>query len=138
MDDQEPPSADRLPEAIGGGGASDVGPGKTTDSVARRRRERIREHLDQALSDPDPTSAALGCVTADLLTVSTRLGCAILKDSGRHSIDLDDVDQQLPAVNLLIRTTKQVAQIEQLRIQLRARSDLPRKSPNDAPPSEEI
>jgi hypothetical protein len=67
-------------------------------------------------------------VTADLLTVGMRLGGAILKAPGRRSIELDDVDKQTPAVNLLIRTTKQVAQLEQLRIHLaRAKSDRPRQ-----------
>ena len=96
------------------------------EAIARRRRERVHERLVDALNNPDPSAAVLGCISADLMTVGLRIGSAILRDAGQRPINLDDVEHESPAINLYIRVTKQVAQIEQIQLnRARARSDRP-------------
>jgi hypothetical protein len=112
--------------------------GKPAGSFARRRRQRAREHLDEGLSNPAPLEATLSCINADLMALEMVVAQAILKDTRQRPINLQDVDEQSPAISLLIRVVKQSVQVTQLGLQLE-RARLDRQQRNDEiPPSEEI
>ena len=133
-----PPRQQQLPADNGNPVANDESMEKPTGSVPRRRRQRIREHLEEGLSNPAALEATLSCMSADLMTLEMVVGEAILKEARQRPLNLQDVDEQSPAISLLIRVVKQNVQVTQLGLQL-ARARLDRQQRKDElPPSEEI
>jgi hypothetical protein len=124
MEDQNNSSKDQLPKAIGSGDAGDGGKSKPPDSIDPYRRARIRQHLAAGLLNPSPLEAVLSSINADLMTIEMNVAKAILKDASQRPINLQDVEEQSPAISLLIRLVKQTVQVTQLGMHLsRARTD---------------
>ena len=138
MLDQDNPSADQPSGTSGSGDGGNTVPGQPTEPVVRRRRRRVREHLEEGLNNPSALEAILSCVVSDLTVVELNLAQGIIKNTRGHPMSLEDIDEQSPAIGLLTRVVKQIVQVQQLVLQLSsARSDRQGRK-DESLPSEEI
>jgi hypothetical protein len=76
-------------------------------SYSTARQERLLEFQSEIVKAPEPLSAILGANTAGLFEIGRRLEEAILRRIPSQSSDLSDVQAVIPAVNGLLRVSKQ-------------------------------
>lgn len=99
------------------------------------RQHRIEEQLTQSLALPDPRAAGLGSVGADLMQIELRVSEALTGAMGSGRLSFAELEQYQPAVNMLTKLAKTIAQLIQLQTKFDRTDDSGEAQPL---PSEEI
>jgi len=84
------------------------------DSAYESRRQRIFDHRVEAQADPDTTIACLAGVNSDLLDNELIVAEALRQFFMTNGGSLEAIEKNRECINLLLRFSKQIAQITQL------------------------
>jgi hypothetical protein len=66
------------------------------------------------LTKADPLAALLECVNSDLMELEHGLGRAVLRQLRDPALTMDEIEEYRPAIDLMLRATKQIAQNRRL------------------------
>lgn len=102
------PAAD-LPEADGGG-----------DEAVDVRVERILQHVDDSLQEPDALQATVGAAGGDLMLMQYRLRQALDETLQETPASLTAIAEALPALNIFLKLSQQAGQFVQLALKIKA------------------
>lgn len=84
------------------------------DSAYENRRQRILDHRVEAQANPSTTIACLAGVNSDLLDTELIIGESLRQYFAANGGSLDAIEKGREPINLLLRFSKQIAQISQL------------------------
>jgi hypothetical protein len=110
-----PPSPAEPTEADAVCGASR---GLPRSRQSRVRRQRIREHQSESLKRTNAMLATIGCITADLAELEQRIARAVLHRLHGGTATVEEIEEYKPTIDMMMRTTKLVAQNCRLECQL--------------------
>jgi hypothetical protein len=91
------------------------------DPAYEKRRQRILDHRAEAQDDTNTMRACLAGVNSDLLDCELHVGETLRHALARGGLSIDEIERNARLFELLVRLTKQVAQITQL--EMRTRKD---------------
>jgi len=99
-----------------------VVPEETADSTFHDRLQRIQDHRTEA---QDNLPAALAGLNSDLMEVELYLSAALRRSFTAAPVTTDSIEAQSGAIDLMIRLSKQVAQIANLEMRsMKAKGDV--------------
>jgi len=110
-----------LDEAVSGpasAGTPDQALLETVDPTFRARLERIQDHRAEAQDHPDSRYAAVAALNADLMEVALYVGVALRRFMTAEPATIDGIETSSGSTDLLMRLSKQVAQLCNLEIYL--------------------
>ena len=90
------------------------------DGAAEVRVERILQHVDDSLQEPDALQATVGAAGGDLLLMQYRLRQALDETLQETPASLTAIAQALPALNTFMKLSQQVGQFVQLSLKIKA------------------
>ena len=91
------------------------------DPAYEERRQRIFEYRMDALGDSRPLHACLAGMNSDLLDFQLHVGEILRQTLATDGASLDEIERHSRSFDLMLRLSKQVAQITQL--EMRSRQD---------------
>lgn len=84
------------------------------DAAHERRRRRIFDHRVDAQDDPDTMIACLAGVNSDLMDTELVVAEKLRQGLSENGVSLETIERHAELINLMLRLSKQIAQITQL------------------------
>lgn len=107
-------------------GGEDIAQDEFSSPGIGDRMQRIHDHRVGAYYDPRTTKSLLGFVCADLLVVEAHLGEALRQELTAGPASIEVIEKNRSPIDLMLRLSKQVAQITQVDMQYTKMNEIER------------